>query len=586
MNTRLEELRKKRQELVEKNQAQLRDLEEKRKGFMQHKTAKQNGAANIEKVNGSSSNLKQETRFPISESEAINIFSQRQEEKKIQLEEGVMANIETEMLRLHQANEEEVSESSEHQSRDEEDIEKDMMRFHSSVGRGVFEDAHREIKYFTDEQTQELFEDREEELLQFFGNVDAMLNTELTQDKNEGLIEDYLFNLNDMAKDQRRDYKQRQIIDPDINGRYMVNDIIWIPQNEGVAESLTVCYSRLDDQKDQLNSLDYFFGVYVNDKRTITKAFRSEIKRIIVDDKDHNLIYGGIDNGRIAIWDLRSSRQTPDDMTSPRDKIAFMPVIDLKKRDNDIFSVAQEGRIHKYDARKLYEPVFSMDLFVVSESHSIVKLESMPSSLEFDPLDSEILYVTSTEGTIYEIGINQNSFQEKTLHQKVANAPITCLKFMDFKNFFKDQNQLRRTLSSTNKVKVCNYFVTSSFDWNVKFFKDSLTNEVSTNTFHNDFVTSLDVNNQLCPFTYASADVEGKLAVWKIDQNCMNQPLVEWTNSHAISKIRWSSSGLQLAVGDVRGGVNVLSFTKSKLMISDKMMNYYLTNGVGRLMSD
>jgi hypothetical protein len=271
-------------------------------------------------------------------------------------------------------------------------------------------------------------------------------------------------------------------------------------------------------------------------------------------------------------------------MSSPKDKISFMPVIDLKKRENDIFSVALEGRIHKFDARKFYEPVFSMDMFVMSESHTIVKLESMPTSLEFDPLDPEILYVTTTEGTIYEIGINQNSFQEKQIFQRIANAPVTNLKFMDFKNFFKDIPTMRKT--GSGRIKASNFFVTSSFDWNVKFFKESLGNEVAVNNYHNDFVTALDVNNQLCPFTYASGDVEGKLAVWKVDQNYTTQPVIEWSTPQAISKVRWNHSGLQLAVGDVRGGVNILTFAKSKLMISEKMMNYYSSHGLGKLMSD
>ena len=243
-----------------------------------------------------------------------------------------------------------------------------------------------------------------------------------------------------------------------------------------------------------------------------------------------------------------------------------------------------EGRLHKFDARKFYEPVFSMDMFVQTETHTIVKLESMPTSLEFDPTDTEVLYVTTTEGTIYEIGINQNSFQEKQVFQRIANAPITCLKFMDFKNFFKDIGTMRKV--SGNRVKIPNFYVTSSFDWNVKFFQESLGNEVALNNYHSDFVTCLDVNNQLCPFTMASGDAEGRLAVWKIEQNYTTQPAVEWNALNAISKLKWSPSGLQLAVGDVRGEVNVFTFAKSKLMLSEKMMNLYSSEGLGKLMSD
>lgn len=503
------------------------------------------------------------------------------------MDEAITANVDAENDRLHLANDEpDHSESSEHLSRNEEEIERDMMRFRNSVGKSVFEDAQRVISYLTDDQAAALFEERDEEFLTFFEDVEQMLHEENNLKKEGALIEDYLFNLNDKTKDQRRDYVCRQLQDSELENKYMVNDVIWVQQNEGVPENIAVCYSRLEEQREQqgANSLDYFIGFYQNDKRYTTKNFRSEIKRIIVDDRDNNIFYGGIENGRIALWDIRTQKPAPNEMSSPKDKISFMPVIDLKKRENDIFSVALDGRILKYDARKLYEPVFFLDLFVMTESHSIVKLESMPSSMEFDPLDPEILYVTTTEGTVYEVGINQNSFQEKQLFQRIANAPITNLKFMDFKNFFRDSSMMRKTASG--RIKANNFFVTSSFDWNVKFFKDTLGYEVAVNNYHNDFVTGLDVNNQLCPFTYASADVEGKLAVWKVDQSYMNQPVVEWSNPNAISRIRWSHSGLQLAVGDVRGFVNILTFSKSKLMISDKMINYYSAHGLSKLMSD
>lgn len=563
----------------------MRDLEDKRQGALLQKAAKANATATPDASLNGNNEKQKPSRFPIAESDHINIFTQKQEEKRIKLDEGVTANVDAENDRLHQANEAaEDSESSEHLSKNEDEIEKDMMRFRNSVGKEIFEDAQREITYLRDDQTQALFEEKGEELLEFLEDVEKVILDEAAQTKESGLIEDYLFNLNDKAKDQRRDFLIRQLQETEVENAYMVNDIVWIAPNEGQAENLAVCYSRLDEQPDQYDRLNYFIGMYQNDKRSVTKSFRSEIKRIIMDDRDNNLIYGGLDNGRIALWDLRAQKQTPDSMSSPRDKIAFMPVIDLKKRENDIFAAALEGRLYKYDARKLYEPIFYMDLFVVSESHSIVKLETMPTSLEFDPLDPEILYVTTTEGTIYEIGINQNSFQEKQLFQKVANAPITCLKFMDFKNYFRDISNMRRTASG--KVKASNFFVTSSFDWNVKFFKESLGNEVAINNYHSDFVTGLDVNNQLCPFTYASADVEGKLAVWKVDQNYMNQPVVEWSNPNAISKVRWSHSGLQLAVGNVKGVVNILTINKSKLVLSDKMANYYSAHGVSKLMSD
>lgn len=586
MNSKLEELRLIKTRLVDKNKLQLEELKKKAMAANSQNPSTSNGTTSTSSNLNPIKSQNKPNRFGIIESDAIHIFFQKQEEKKIKLEEGVMANTDKEMLRLHQATEEaDASQSSEELSKDEDEANTDIYKFKVTIGTANVSNQNKSTNYLTDGQTSDLFHEKEEHLAKFFKSVEKMLNTEFAQRKNEGLIEDYLFNLNNQGRDQRKDYSVRRLVDPDLEGKYMVNDIVCQAQKEGESDNIVVCYSKLEENKESLETPDFFFGVYANDKRFVTKSFRSEIKRVILDKDNSNLIYGGIDNGRIALWDLRSSKQIPDSMTSPRDKIAFLPIIDLKKRDFEIFAVAQEGRIHKFDIRKLYEPVFSMDLFIVSDSHSIVKLESMPSCLEFDPFDPETLYVSSTEGTVYEIGINQNNFQEKMLFQKIADGPITNLQIMDFKSFFREQNALRKTQLPT-KMKYPNFFVTSSFDWTVRFFKDSFSTEAFSSTFHNDFVSALDVNNQLCPFTYASGDVEGKLAVWKIDQSHVNQPVCEWSNPNSISKIRWNSSGLELAVGDVKGVVNILSFSRTKLMISDKMYNYYAANGFGKLMSD
>ena len=584
-NLKLEELRRKKQEQLSKNQVLRKELEDKRKEASSQESGKASNNTANRLVLANAGSAKQ--KYPISESEPIQIFNQKQEEKKIKLDGSMLTdNPENLMKFIANVDYADMSESEDEQSGEESSVEKEADPQGQVARKGV-QSGEKEAKHLGDEEAKAFLEERERRVLANLQLVDRLLAEEEKDKKHEGLIEDYLFNLNKLANENKRNFMCKRLNEQDFDGKYMVNDLVWIKRSEGVPDSLVVCYSTSDYAKEEADPMDYFIGIYEDERRVVTKGFRSEIKRIVVDEDDSNLIYGGIDNGRIALWDVRSHKHTPDAMTSPREKIAFMPVIDLKKKEHSIYAVALEGRIHKYDSRKLDEPIFSMDMFVVSDSHTIVKLESMPTSLEFDSIDPEILYVTTSEGTIYEIGINQNSFQEKTIFQKVANAPITGLRTMDFKGFFKEsQSALRKNNPAGGKVKTCNYFLTSSFDWNVKFFKETLSNEVYVNNYHSDFVTSIDVNNQLCPFTYASADVEGKLAVWKIDSNFINQPVVEWNNPNSISKLKFSPSGLQLAVGDVKGGVNLLSFTRSKMMISDKMMNYYLQNGIGKLFSD
>lgn len=63
--------------------------------------------------------------------------------------------------------------------------------------------------------------------------------------------------------------------------------------------------------------------------------------------------------------------------------------------------------------------------------------------------------------------------------------------------------------------------MTSSIDWEVKLWKPNFTNFV-TIAKHEDFITSLDINNSLNPFIFASSDSEGTLQVNKLFSDGQN----------------------------------------------------------------
>ena len=203
-------------------------------------------------------------------------------------------------------------------------------------------------------------------------------------------------------------------------------------------------------------------------------------------------------------------------------------------------------------------------------------------SLTIDPVDPDTLFVSTFEGSVYEVSINANTFQQKNFLPDVHSAPITRLKFLDFKGFFRDQTNSKRSTQNLGNTgpKFVNHILTSSFDWSIKLFKGSLANEIHTFRYHNDFVTDIAVNRSVCPFTFASADSEGRLAVWRLDSPSLELPVFEWTNPAAISNIAWNKTGLRLAIGDVRGSVTTLTFPKSKLALSEKAAANYFANGV------
>ena len=63
--------------------------------------------------------------------------------------------------------------------------------------------------------------------------------------------------------------------------------------------------------------------------------------------------------------------------------------------------------------------------------------------------------------------------------------------------------------------------MTASLDWEIKLWKPNFTNCVSI-AKHDDFITSIDINNSLNPFVVASADAEGTLMVHKLSNGSQN----------------------------------------------------------------
>lgn len=582
---RLEELKKKREELMKKKELQMKD-------FREHYRQAHNEPTTPTRIQQSTANdanasQKQAVKYPITPSNEVVLLTHKQEEKKIMLEEGVMANFELDNQKL-QAEDDYFSDSSESDPEAKADN-----RFTDLVGNVALINAARfsvskskpdagQFKQLTDAEIENLFNSRQTSLMSFFQKVERMIKDEQNQKGKEDLIEDYIFNQDKDVREQKEGCTVKKIEDGEVEGKYMVNDIAWMKSNLYETEKIAVCYSKLPGLREtSFDKHDFLIGVYSNEKRVETKTSRAEIKKICADDEDDVKILGGLDNGRVAVWDLRTEKTAPDMISKIGEKSNYLPIIDIKKRGDEVFTVGLEGRICKWDARKFEEPLFFFDTLCLSEGNSLAQLESMPMSMEMDPVEKDLIYVTTFEGSVYELLIGPNNFQQRNFLPDLHSAPISRLKVMDFKNFFKEQAQNKKNAQYVNpSAKFVNHFLTCSFDWSIKLFKGSLANEINTFRYHNDFVTCIDVNSSLCPFTFASSDAEGRLAVWKLDSNNLDMPIFEWSNTSAISKIAWNMTGLKLAVGDVKGGVNTLSFPKNKLLIPERTFTNYLSSGL------
>lgn len=445
----------------------------------------------------------------------------------------------------------------------------------------------RMFKIF-DQEEYERFLDRKGDVFKsFLEHVTGKIEDELgAVGAANQLIEDYIFNQNKDIQETKGGCTVRRIEDLELEGKYMINDIAWMNDYLMDYEKIVVAATKYSAQTRDANmdSQDYILSVYSLDKKLVTRTSRSEIKKIDIDreqlEDNISIIYGGLENGRVAVWDLRSQKSLPDTLSKLTETSNYLSIIDLKKNRTNLFTVGQEGRVCKWDARKLEEPIFHIDLFCLTDNNNIAQLEAMPFGFEFDPSDPDILFVNTFEGAVYELLMTPNAFQQRSVFQNVHDAPITSMKAMNYKRFFGDLINRSKSESMITGTKYSNFYVTASFDWKVKIFKGMLGNEIQTLKYHEDFVTALDVNNSLSPFCFASADAEGKLAVWNFNAGSWNTPIFEWTNDCAVTRLQWNKTGTKLAVSDIKGKLNVITIPRSKIMLSEKVLTNLAETGM------
>lgn len=109
----------------------------------------------------------------------------------------------------------------------------------------------------------------------------------------------------------------RKIENKDIEGNYVSNDIVFMQNQSQETEKIAVAYLRknANTRQDNPEKQYYIVNVYNLEKKLLTKQSKSDVKKLAVDDNSDEYIWGGLQNGRIAIWDLRSQQAFPEVMS-------------------------------------------------------------------------------------------------------------------------------------------------------------------------------------------------------------------------------------------------------------------------------
>ena len=247
------------------------------------------------------------------------------------------------------------------------------------------------------------------------------------------------------------------------------------------------------------------------------------------------------------------------------------------KQGNYLLTMGQEGRLCRWDCKKLDEPLLFLDIYENDTKSEIAQMEIIPMDFVTDEPINRKMYIATFENSVYQIDLLDN---ELKLHsfQNVHDAPVSGVAHLNFKNFAKQiKDSLADTTYEINPSIVQNFLVTGSFDWKLKIFPvENLETPVFTLVFHKDFISAV-ASNPVNPYLLASADSDGVLAVWNL-QKKSTAPVFNWKSPSFITRLKWSANGDRLAVCDCKGHVHVISLRKSLVKLKEEIIKQIIEN--------
>lgn len=249
-----------------------------------------------------------------------------------------------------------------------------------------------------------------------------------------------------------------------------------------------------------------------------------------------NLVVGGTYSGQIVLWDNRSHRRTPVQRTPLSAAAHTHPVYSVDvvgtQNANNLISVSTDGRMCSWSLDMLSQPQETMEL-VYNKSKPVAV-----TCLDFPTGDVNNYVVGSEEGTVYTAsrhGSKAGICEMFEGHQ----GPVTGISCH----------------SAVGPVDFSHLFITSSFDWTVKLWSTKHNRPLYSFEDNSDYVYDA-MWSPVQPAMFAAVDGMGRLDLWNLN-NDTEVPTASVTveGASALNRVRWSSTGKEVAVGDSEGRV-------------------------------
>ncbi|XP_062291306.1 cytoplasmic dynein 1 intermediate chain 1 isoform X5 [Scomber scombrus] len=271
-----------------------------------------------------------------------------------------------------------------------------------------------------------------------------------------------------------------------------------------------------------------------------------------------NLVVGGTYSGQIVLWDNRSHRRTPVQRTPLSAAAHTHPVYCVNvvgtQNANNLITVSTDGRMCSWSLDMLSQPQETMEL-VYNKSKPVAV-----TGMAFPTGDVNNYVVGSEEGTVY------------TASRHGSKAGI-C-------EMFEGHQGPVTGISCHNAVGTVDFshlFITSSFDWTVKLWSTKHNKPLYSFEDNADYVYDV-MWSPVHPALFAAVDGMGRLDLWNLN-NDTEVPTASVTieGASALNRVRWSSGGKEVAVGDSEGRVWIYDTGELSVAHSDDWARFART---------
>lgn len=351
---------------------------------------------------------------------------------------------------------------------------------------------------------------------------------------------------------------------------WFVGDLEWSPFLPSVF--LTTYFNKEEEDPSQFKTyLDILHVWNVNFPARPEKELisHSKIQTAKFNPLSNETIVVGFESGGVGVFDLRASKKPVLKSLICQDghksAVTCVDVIGTKN-SNCLVSLSEGGRICEWDMSKLNNPTafFDLNKKVVESAKDEATFTSQiePMCVSHVPGESDLIYFGDIDNDIYQLS---------TQKLGLAHEKNTCL-LKTFKGHQGPVNVLRHN-KMENHPNFQGLMLSGSFDWTIKLWSPKVDTSCRLSfSYHYDEILDLSFNSQN-PFMFSSVDSSGLLCINTLYGDT-DEPMFEHKFENPIFNCKWDNSGKLLALSDDLGQIHIKRFRQNFFDYSnDKLKN-------------